>query len=236
MSSFEGFPEGKLHLTPIPEPFFSQLLPRISDLAELKLAIYIFWRLDQMEGAFRYLRRNDFVQDENFMVGMGEDAEKALDEALTEAVRDGILLQVRIPLENRYESLYFLNSAKGRAAVQAIEDGTWRPMESEAIPDNLPQATPNIFRLYEENIGPLTPMIAEALGDAENTYPHQWIEEAIRIAVEKNKRNWRYAEAILKRWQREGYNARKEKPEDRCDSEEARRKYVEGEFSEFIEH
>ena len=236
MSSFEGFPEGKLHLTPIPEPFFSQLLPRIVHLAELKLAIYIFWRLDHMEGAFRYLRRDDFSQDENFMAGLGEDAGQALDEALAEAVGDGILLQVRIPLENRHESLYFLNSAKGRAAVQAIEDGIWRPMESDEIPDNLPLETPNIFRLYEENIGPLTPMIAEALGDAENTYPKQWIEEAIRIAVEKNKRNWRYAEAILKRWQREGYNARKEKPEDRRDSEEARRRYVEGKFSEFIEH
>ena len=236
MPSFEGFSEGKLHLTPIPEPFFSQLLPRIVHLAELKLAIYIFWRLDHMEGAFRYLRRDDFSQDENFMAGLGEDAGQALDEALAEAVGDGILLQVRIPLENRHESLYFLNSAKGRAAVQAIEDGIWRPMESDEIPDNLPLETPNIFRLYEENIGPLTPMIAEALGDAENTYPKQWIEEAIRIAVEKNKRNWRYAEAILKRWQREGYNARKEKPEDRRDSEEARRRYVEGKFSEFIEH
>jgi DNA replication protein len=236
MSSFEGFPEGKLRLTPIPEPFFSQLLPRIAHLAELKLAIYIFWRLDHMEGAFRYLRRNDFGRDENFMAGLGEDAEQALDEALTESVRDGILLQVRIPLENHHEDLYFLNSARGRAAVQAIEDGTWRPTESDVIPTDLPHETPNIFRLYEENIGPLTPMIAEALGDAENTYPHQWIEEAIRIAVEKNKRNWRYAEAILKRWQREGYNARKEKPEDRRDTEETRRRYVEGEFSEFIEH
>ena len=236
MSSFEGFPEGKLHLTPIPEPFFSQLLPRIDDLAELKLAIYVFWRLDHMEGAFRYLRRSDFSQDENFIAGLGEDPEQALDEALMKAVRDGILLQVRIASENRHESLYFLNSAKGRAAVQAIEDGTWQPMESGAIPDNLPQATPNIFQLYEENIGPLTPMIAEALRDAENTYPQLWIEDAIRIAVEKNKRNWRYAEAILKRWQREGYNARKEKPEDRRDSEEARRRYVEGKFSEFIEH
>jgi len=236
MSTFEGFPEGKLHLTPIPDPFFSQLLPRIAHLGELKLVIYIFWRLDHMEGAFRYFRLDDFLQDENFIAGLGADAEQALNEALMWAVKDGILLQVQIKLETRQENLYFLNSPKGRAAVQAIENGTWHPAQSRAVPDNLPQETANVFRLYEENIGPLTPMIAEALGDAENTYPIQWIEEAIRIAVEKNKRNWRYAEAILKRWQREGYNARKEKPEDRRDSEETRRRYVEGKFSEFIEH
>jgi DNA replication protein len=236
MLPFEGFPEGKVQLTSIPEQFFSQLLPQISHIGELKLAIYIFWRLDRTEGAFRYLRRDDFLQDGNFMAGMGSDPEQSLDEALARTVADGILLQARIELENSQERLYFLNSARGRAAVQAIENGTWRPAEGGQIPDELPQETPNIFRLYEENIGPLTPMLAEALGDAENTYPIQWIEEAIRIAVEKNKRNWRYAEAILKRWQREGYNARKEKLEDRRDSEKARRKYVEGEFSEFIEH
>ena len=57
---------------------------------------------------------------------------------------------------------------------------------------------PNIFRLYEENIGPLTPLIAEMLRDAEKTYPADWIEEAFKIAVENNVRRWRYIEAILR--------------------------------------
>ena len=79
-------------------------------------------------------------------------------------------------------------------------------------------------------------MIADALGEAEDTYPTHWIEEAIQIAVERNKRSWRYAEAILERWQREGRDARKEKLKDRRDPEEARRQYIEGEFSDFVEH
>jgi DnaD/phage-associated family protein len=86
---------------------------------------------------------------------------------------------------------------------------------------------PNIFRLYENNIGPLTPMIAEILQDAENTYPPAWIEEAIRIAVENNKRNWRYVEAILRRWQEGGRDER----EDRRDTEKSLRRYKEWENS-----
>jgi DNA replication protein len=57
MSNFKGFPEGKVHLTPVPNPFFTELLPDIDQIGELKLTLYIFWRLDRMEGAFRYLRR-----------------------------------------------------------------------------------------------------------------------------------------------------------------------------------
>lgn len=65
-------------------------------------------------------------------------------------------------------------------------------------------STNSIFQIYESNIGPLTPMIADALEDAEKIYPHDWIVESIALAVENNKRNWRYCEAILKRWQESG--------------------------------
>ncbi len=59
MPVFKGFPEGKFHLTPVPSLFFTELLPHMDQLGEVKLTLYIFWRLDHMEGAFRYLRRTD---------------------------------------------------------------------------------------------------------------------------------------------------------------------------------
>jgi DnaD/phage-associated family protein len=237
MPTFQGFNEGESHLTPLPEPFFSQLLPLINDLGELKLILHIFWRLDRMEGAFRYLRRTELENDQALLQSLGgspEQAQTALQQALAKAAARGSILKAKPG--NSEEELYFLNSPKGRAAVQAIEDGAWRPLDKGQMPSEPPQEAPNIFRLYEENIGPLTPMLAEALGEAEDTYPIEWIEEAIRIAVEKNKRNWRYAAAILGRWQREGRHGRKEKFEDRRDSEKTGRRYVEGEFSDFVEH
>ena len=62
----------------------------------------------------------------------------------------------------------------------------------------------NIFGLYEQNIGLLTPIIAEELADAEKLYPIEWVDEAFRQAVEYNKRNWRYINRILERWAVEG--------------------------------
>lgn len=236
MKKFRGFPEGKVHLTPIPATFFRELLPEIDHLGEFKICLYLFWRLDRMEGSIRYLRREDFAADERLMQGLGEDLEQAqagLDEALGRAVTDGVLLRASLATEQKQENYYFLNSPRGRAAVQALERGEWRPGTAE--PSGMAELAaerPNIFRLYEENFGPLTPMIAEALGEAEDSYPAQWIEEAMRIAVEKNVRNWRYVAAILERWHSEGRDERK----DRQDSEKDRRRYVEGQYSDYIEH
>lgn len=235
MEAFGGFGEGKVGFTAIPDPFFSDLLPKIDDLGELKVTVYAFWRLDHMEGVFRYLRRANFLEDADFMQGMGatsDEAEKNLYASLDRCVGRGTLLKANVHLEEGEETFYFLNSPKGRAAVDAIARGEWQPTGDSLAPIDVSPAHPNIFRLYEENIGPLTPMVAESLRDAEQTYPSSWIEEAIQEAVENNVRRWNYVEAILKRWQEEGRYERR----DRRDTEEDRRRYVEGEFSDYIEH
>ena len=113
----------------------------------------------------------------------------------------------------------------GRAAVEAISRGEW--------PDDLePAARPNVFALYEQNIGMLTPLIADELREAEQTYPVEWIEEAFREAVSLNKRSWKYIRAILERWRTEG---RGDEAGQRP-SEVERRRYIEGKYGEYIEH
>jgi DnaD/phage-associated family protein len=232
---FKGFPEGKLQLTPVPEAFFRQLLPQIDDLDELKVSIYIFWRLEQQEGAFRCISFGELAEDETFMAGLSAGVASPLDQldrALHRCVQRGTLLFARL----EGQAYYFLNSPKGRAALRAIQSGQWRPDAAGKSAAPLPVERPNIFRLYEENFGPLTPLIAETLGEAEDTYPAEWIQDAMRIAVEKNKRTWRYVEAILKRWEQEGRHGKQEKLKDRPDSAEPGQKYVAGKFSEYIEH
>ena len=68
----------------------------------------------------------------------------------------------------------------------------------------------NIFALYEDNIGTISPMLAEELKLAEKEYNHAWIEEAFQIAVNQNKRSWGYISAILRRWSTEGRDDRGE--------------------------
>ena len=221
---FKGFPEYPGQSTSIPEPFFSQLLPVIDHLGELKITIYFFWRFELKEGAFRYLTLHEIKQDRRLMSGfasLSNQAEMILVESLNRAVKRRTILEAELKLEGRFERLYFLNSPKGRAAINAIEKGEWRHSADPQAPVELFHDTSNIFHLYEENIGLLTPMISESISDAQDTYPLQWIEDAMRIAVENNKRSWRYIEAILKRWQQEGRDERKTKR----DTEKARRKY-----------
>lgn len=55
-----------------------------------------------------------------------------------------------------------------------------------------------IAKLYETEIGAITPLVADAIRDALKTYPADWICEAIPIAVKNNARRWNYVEAILK--------------------------------------
>ncbi len=63
---------------------------------------------------------------------------------------------------------------------------------------------PSIFTLYEQNIGLLTPLLAEQLTDAEGRYPAEWVEAAFIEAVNHNKRSWSYVRRILENWAQEG--------------------------------
>lgn len=191
----------------LPASFFSDFLPIIDDLAELKVTIFAQAALQQKEGDFRFLRFDEFADDEPLMRGLAviDDSEPVrhlLASALEKAVARGTLLIARIDMGGGTRRFYTGADKAGRTLQQRIQDGHWRPAidgEIELLPPR-----PSIYGLYEDNIGVLTPMIVDSLKDAEATYPREWIEEAMRLAVEGNKRNWRYIKAILERWQQEG--------------------------------
>jgi DnaD/phage-associated family protein len=226
--TFAGFPAGKQPTFRIYTAFVSELLPLIDDLAELKVTLYFMWAIQQREGRYRYLRRRDFLDDENFMAGFAEDA---LDAALESACKRGTLLRAEVTLAGEVEPLYFINTQLGRTAVEQIRSGKWLPSFAEEPVEIIPDR-PNIYRLYEANIGPLTPLIADALKDAEKEYPAQWIEDAMRIAVESNARKWSFVRAVLDRWQREGKNS--EIPERRVEQDERRNSA--GKYADFFDH
>lgn len=61
-----------------------------------------------------------------------------------------------------------------------------------------------ICKLYQSEIGFLSPLINDQIKDDIDTYPPEWFEPAISRAVEQNKRTWAYVRGILKNWQRKG--------------------------------
>ena len=233
--SFNGFAPGKQPILAIPAAFISELLPLIDDLAELKVTLYFMWAIQQRDGRFRYLRRRDFLNDASFMAGLaGFDFEPGatLDAALNRACTRGTLLCAEITLAGEPEQLYFINTELGRETFEQVKRGGWLPSLGDDEPVEILPDRPNIYRLYEDNIGPLTPMIADTLKDAEREFPMAWIEEAIRIAVESNARSWRFIQAILDRWQKEG---KKDAPTERPAAQDGQR-YVTGKYADFIEH
>lgn len=232
--TFKGFPTGKVSFSSLPTLFFRELLPSIDNLPEMKITLYAFWLMTRTEEDFLYFCEEDIAADSRFMIGMGDSEEERKDavrEGLLRAVKRGTLLHVEESGREQARLLYFFNSPRGRAAVKAIRDGSWKPGAQSSPKTGLSFERPNIFELYEDNIGPLTPLIADALKDAETTFSTAWIEEAFQIAVENNVRRWKYIEAILRRWQEEGRHERK----DRRRSERSGESYLDDEFSEFLE-
>jgi len=237
MKGFAGFPATKLRLTPIPNLFFSELLPAIDDLAELKVTLHCLWLLGQKKGTLPYIRLQELLADDLLLQGL-ETTERsgaaALRHGLERAVARGTLLHVTIERNGKTEEWYFLNSERGREIVRRLSRGDWSGLPELAAKEEvrLQVERPNIFVLYEQNIGPLTPLIAEELREAEQSYPADWIEEAFRIAVEQNVRRWRYVRAILERWSSEGKDDRAPRRGDRED----RYRYIRGKYAEYIEH
>ena len=213
---FPGFSENEV-FTPIPDKFFQELLIIITDMNEMKIVLYTFWHIEHIDGPFRAMRETDFVTKE-----LGLDKSEILS-GIDQAIKHGVLIKSL----HDAEVFYFLNSPRGRAAAEAFAKGDLH--ETDKV-FSMPMERPNIFKLYEENIGPLTPMIADALKDAENTFSPEWITEALELAVKNNKRNWKYAEAILKRWKEEG---RAEK-QDRRDNKKSRQRDVEDKIKKFV--
>ncbi|QLQ07827.1 MAG: DnaD domain protein [Anaerolineae bacterium] len=119
----------------------------------------------------------------------------------------GTLLPVTVERYGQTATWYFLNDDAG--VPPWIASNAVRCPSSTIPWPTTPACAlrPNIFVLYEQNIGLLQPIIADELRDAELRYPADWIEDAFRIAVEQNKRAWRYIRAILERWATEGRDA-----------------------------
>ena len=214
MNNFNGFTSSET-FTQVPDSFI-RMMNEIEDIAELKVTLYAIWRIEHIEGNFRALCKTD-LETESLGLSV-EDIQRGLGKCLER----GTLLKV----ENEANAFYFLNSPRGRLIAEAFAKGQWR----ESTQGYAPLNKSNIFKLYEENIGALTPLLADMLREAEKNYPSAWFEEAFEIAVSRNIRNWKYVEAILARWKENGKDERR----DSKDSVQDAKRYTEGEFSEFF--
>jgi DNA replication protein len=251
MAGFPGFPDGNLKVTPVPDLFFSDMLPLVDDLLELKVTLHCLWLYRLRGDESPYVSAAELEEDEllsrSLLAGAAREtlryaqndssiAREALREGLERAVARGTLLQVNAEgAGGRVQTWYFLNSERGRAAVAGLERGEWTPEEASGAV-HLEAQRPNIFNLYEQNLGLIqSAMLAEELMDAESTYPAKWIEEAFRIAVGNNVRRWAYVRRILERWAEEGRGPRGQTASGRTgQDQDDRERFIKDEYADYV--
>jgi DNA replication protein len=237
MKAHAGFIADSGEPVALPRSFFSEVLPLIDSLEELKVTLHLFCLRGRMDAGRPGALMSELLADDRLLLGL-ESADRsgsaALRLGLELAVARGTLLHVTLRRGADTEEWYFVNDAEGRTIADRLRAGDLSdlPRMAGRDPAHVQVERPNVFVLYEQNIGSLTPLIAEELRYAERTYPADWIEDAFRIAVEQNVRRWRYVRAILDRWSLEGRDDVAAAPSDRDDGY----RYIRGKYGEFIEH
>lgn len=200
----------KTGFTSLPDCFFTQVIPRIHELAELKVVLYVAYIMAGKQGPSTR-RSESWVTYKQLKAEAcrlsPELNEETLRRALDLAVEHGTLSHSALNVNEVLEDVYFLPT------------------------DVLRPPAINIFALYEQNIGIITPMVAEELKEAEKIYPLQWIQEAFREAVALNKRSWRYVARILERWAAEGKDSGEHKRDIKKDGPD---KYVKGKYGHLV--
>ncbi|MGQ9546659.1 MAG: DnaD domain-containing protein [Dehalococcoidia bacterium] len=191
----------------MPESFFTQALPKIQELAELKIVLYVYYLLLR-EAEHAHFVTHEELRAESARL-LSDLDENTLRRALRSAVEHGALLHSTLKINRVYEDVYTL----------PIEMHGTRP------------TAVNVFALYEQNIGIITPMIAEELKEAEKLYPGPWIEEAFKEAVTLNKRSWKYIVRILERWASEGKNGGEYKRDAKKGGPD---KYIKGRYGHLV--
>lgn len=233
---FAGFP-AKAEYTSVPNLFFTQVMPQIQDMAELKTTLHIFRLLYHKRGYPRFVSFAELLSDTALISGIKDEAKspaQALHYALDLAIERGTILRLILEKDNQSEEVYFLNTPADRIAMDQIQQGKLplKGVKWTKEPERDITQPPDIFSLYEQNIGMLTPLIAEELREAEKLYPPEWIRSAFKEAVTLNKRNWKYILRILERWATEGRD--NGKPWRDFKKETDPNKYIKGKYGRLV--
>jgi len=223
---FSGFP-GVSKGTALPNAFFTDVLPKLEEPGDVLAFLWVSRVVQEQRGEARFASAEQIWQIAPARASFEAlgGGRPGLERGLERCRELGALLALRLTGQGRDETVYFVNNPGSRRAVARARAGELklRP-ETVALPVETEQR-PSIFRLYEENVGTVTPLVGERLLAAAEEYPPEWIEEAFREAAERNRRNWRYIERILQNWAQEG---RGYEASGRDSFEERKRRYLGG--------
>lgn len=183
------------------DDLFHGLMATIDNVNELKVTLFCLWAFEQRDAAngLYWLRRADFDGLNAEVHGLDEDA---IDDGLDCAVLRRTLLKVEMTTPSGVEAIYLRATPEAEAAL-ATPGGFAARIDAAGHLDVLPPR-PSVYKIYEENIGPLTGLIGDALRDLVTDYGENWVEDAIAVAVERNIRTLAYVKGVLRGWRKDG--------------------------------
>ena len=177
-------------------------IENFNDITELKIFLRILYLIHQKQNiniiSFDEISKDDVIskllEDSNSLIK--EQKPKILKQVCDGLVMNELIHQKTYTnsITGEKKNVFFIDSF-AKENIQTNQNG---------ITDSNTKKPDNIFQLYEDNIGMLNPMIVDELIEAENKFPFNWIIDAVKESVTRNKRNWRYIHTILDTWDREG--------------------------------
>ena len=205
---FEEFPDQSGFVS-IPNILFSSILENVEEIANLKLAFRITFLIQRQSGNVRFTTINSLLADPSLVLAIGSpDAitfERVVRSGIRTCIELGIFLGTTVETDGRKEELLFLNNNYNKEIIHKIHNSEIQLPTlpgASPVPEFAPR--PNIFKIYEESIGMLTPVIAERLKELEEEFPDTWLYEAIKEASIQNHMRLSYIEGILRRWRQDG--------------------------------
>jgi DnaD/phage-associated family protein len=117
---------------------------------------------------------------------------------------------------------------------RVLPDSNTKPTETHQNPQEEEERNP-LFSFYENKIGALTPIMADAIEKAEKIFSPKWVADAIELASSNGARHWNYCEAVLKRWKQDGRAERPGKKQTVAQSGDYS-KYITSEYADLLEH
>ena len=200
-------------MIPFPVQLFTEILPRLHNESQLRATLYTWYAIMSKGSGQRYFYLSQLLTDPvllSWFTHLG--GKNGIQRGLDQSCREGIFLQLQIGEDDK------ILAPNDESGARLITD-----MKSESVAhhnqsrDSSPETNyertvvSNVVEKYENEIGMLTPVIADMIAIAEQMYPTTWILEALDIAAQSNARSWKYVAAILARWKNEGKNNDNEK-------------------------
>lgn len=215
-SAVTGLVLNPTDVVPIPASILTDVFPAITSIEELQVSLAAVRLLHAAGGFNEPLAEKTILRDRTLRTALRvEGSPRAPDARISKgldlALARGTLVRLVSAEARKRATFYYLNTPENRSSIRLMETGQLpapRTLWPDANPPSITIDRPNAFRLYEQNIGTLTPLIADHISRAIEEYPDDWIEDALTEAVTYNRRSWRYVTRILENWRSHGRQER----------------------------